>query len=241
MRPHGTIYKTGQKPRGQVFLHLPLRTRVVYHFLRGIGLGLITAAVAGFILAYSPIIGQEAGYTLKSAGIMNQSVDYSAQIAKASETDAVQKEAQELDLDPSFSIVIPKIDARSNVIANVDTGNEAEYLAALKNGVAHAKGTYFPGQGKPIFLFAHSTNAPLQVARLNAVFYLLSKLEENDSVILYFADKKYFYTVTGKKVIDKDDTSYLYDQNNKETLYLMTCTPPGTTWKRLIVTAEPTK
>ena len=54
-----------------------------------------------------------------------------------------------------FGIVIPKIDANAKVYADVDPFNPEEFLPILKKGVAHAKGTGFPGEGKNIYLFAH--------------------------------------------------------------------------------------
>ena len=53
--------------------------------------------------------------------------------------------------DTDFSIVIPKIGANSNIISNVNSANEAEYLSALTKGVAHTLGTTFPGEGGHIF------------------------------------------------------------------------------------------
>ena len=238
MRPKATIYKAGGKLHGQVFIALPKGLRIAYHFARGIGLGLITAAIAGVLIAYSPIVKEETHYQLSNAGIVKEP-DYTATIAEAAQTEEVQREAQSLGIDPYFSIIIPKIDAKANILANVDTANEDEYSKALMKGVAHAKGTYFPGQGKPIFLFAHSTNSSFNIARYNAVFYLLSKLEEGDIVVIFFADKKYVYKVTNSVVTDPFDTSWLYDTKPNETLYLMTCTPPGTTWNRLLVLARP--
>jgi LPXTG-site transpeptidase (sortase) family protein len=238
MRPRATIYKSGKSPHGQVFIALPKGVRIAYHFARGIGLGLITAAIAAVFIAYSPIVKEETYYQLHNAGIVKEP-DYAATIAQAAQTEEIQREAESLGVDPYFSLVVPKIDARANIIANVDTASENEYSQALTKGVAHAKGTYFPGQGKPIFLFAHSTNSSFNIARYNAVFYLLSKLEEGDTVVVFFADKKYVYKVTNTVVTDPTDTSWLYDSRPNERLYLMTCTPPGTAWNRLFVVAEP--
>jgi sortase A len=238
MRPKATIYKSGGAKHGQVYVSLPKSLRLLYHFGKGIGLGLLTAAIAGIIVSYGPIFSEEASYQLKNVGITT-TPDYSSQIVQASEIEDVQKEAQSLNLDPHFALLIPKIDAKSNIIANVDPSDPDIYSTVLSKGIAHAKGTYFPGQGKSIFLFAHSTNASFNVARYNAVFYLLSKLEKGDEVVVYFADHKYLYRVTDSYVSDPFDTSILTKESNTERLYLMTCTPPGTTWQRLFVIAEP--
>jgi len=76
-------------------------------------------------------------------------------------------------------------------------------------------------------------------ARYNAVFYLLKKLENGDSILIFFADKKYEYEVVGKVTTTPTDTSWLVPKVGEEELVLMTCDPPGTTWRRLLVIAQP--
>ncbi|KKR28714.1 MAG: Sortase family protein [Candidatus Woesebacteria bacterium GW2011_GWA1_39_8] len=226
-------------------LLLPLFLRLIYMLLRGLGAGLIGFAVIGLIFSYAPIIKQEISYDLGFGGGRNiedqlQKLNF-VNVAEAEKTVRVQEEAKALGVDSYFSIVIPKIDAASNIIANVDAGNPDEYLAALKKGVAHAKGTYFPGQGKTTYLFSHSTDTAYNVSQYNAVFYLLRKLETGDKVLVFFADKKYLYEVESKSVVEADNTEFLQNISEGERLILQTCDPPGTTWKRLIVVAKPVK
>lgn len=141
--------------------------------------------------------------------------------------------------DPYFSILIPKIGANENVIAEVDPGNEEEYLFALQNGVAHAAGSAFPGQNQHVYLFAHSTNTFTNVSRYNALFYLLYKLENGDEVNVYYEGVRHIYTVTGKTIVDPSEVSYLTRATESEFLTLQTCWPPGTTAQRLLIFAEP--
>jgi len=85
---------------------------------------------------------------------------------------------QEKDLTPpntDFAIVIPKIGAVAPVIDNVDPFNPKSYLPALFKGVAHAKGTAYPGQFGNTYIFAHSTDSFYNVGRYNAVFYLIGQ------------------------------------------------------------------
>ncbi len=144
--------------------------------------------------------------------------------------------------DAWFSVVIPKIQARAKVIANVDAGNKKAYLAALKQGVAHAAGTGLPGVSseinRTIVLFAHSTDAPWNMARYNAVFYLLNKLTVGDRVEVYYQGVKHEYQVEDVKVVSASDVSYFAKQTDEEVLILQTCYPPGTTLKRLLVVAR---
>ncbi len=138
-----------------------------------------------------------------------------------------------------FSINIPKIEAKSKVIANVNSANKTEYMTALRDGVAHAAGSKYPGQGETIYLFAHSTASGLNQVRFNAVFYLLDELIEGDLVQVVKDEKLYEYVVTDKKVVGPKEVEYLNYKEDGEVLVLQTCWPIGTTLKRLLIFARP--
>lgn len=242
MFPKGIIYKRGFPTHGEIFLHASLKIKVLYSLVRGLGAGLIGFAIIAFLFTYGPIIQEEVVYRINSLkpsqGITNANL---VDQAEAQRINGVQAEAKSFGIDSYFSINIPKINASANIIANVDPSNKQEYLEALQKGVAHAQGTYFPGQGKTIFMFAHSTDAPWNIARYNAVFYLLGKLEIGDTINVYFADHKYIYVVNEKFVTKAADTTWLNDPpaGGGERLILQTCDPPGTSWNRLLVIAKP--
>lgn len=139
--------------------------------------------------------------------------------------------------DSYFSIVIPKIEARSKIIANVDAGSPKDYQTALKKGVAHASGTVFPGMTGTIFLFAHSTDEPWHVKYYNAVFYLLRYLENGDLIIIFYQNQRFNYYVTDKQLVDFRQTDF-FSQKDQELLVLQTCYPPGTTKQALLIFAQ---
>ncbi len=141
-------------------------------------------------------------------------------------------------VDETFSIVIPKIGANAKVLANIDPFDEKEYQSALTRGVAHAKGSVFPGQIGNVFIFAHSAGNFYDANRYNAIFYLLNKLEKGDEVYLFYQKKSYRYQVMEKKLVDASAISFISAPTSKKTVTLMTCWPPGTTLKRLIVTGK---
>lgn len=241
MFPKGTIYiAKEEKQHGEVVLSLGKAARFFYTLIRGTGAGLIAFALLTLLFTYGPIAKQELSYSFRGKTEPAEVVTSESliDVAEADRVVEVQKEAQSLGVNSYFSVVIPKIDAAANVSANVDTANEEVYLSALKQGVAHAKGTYFPGQGKNIYLFAHSTDTSYNVATYNAVFYLLRKLDPGDNLVVFFADDKYVYEVTDRVVVDAEDTSYITRDYGSERLVLQTCDPPGTTWKRLLVIAK---
>lgn len=172
------------------------------------GLVSITIAVIILLLTFFPVIKEEVKYA------------------------TVKKTSSEIKpVDTDFGIVIPKIGANAKVIANVDPYNAKEYQWALTKGVAHAKGTRF-------FIFAHSSGNWYDANRYNAVFYLLSKLEKGDKIFLYYRGQKITYAVAEAKVVSSTAVDYLTKGTDNSTLTLMTCWPPGTTLKRLIVVAN---
>ena len=242
MYPKRTIYQQGKSDlSGETILTPSLFSRLVYTLARGIGAGLIGFTVIGIIFTYGPIIKEEIYYAIlgQQNRIETSGFGRILEFAEAEKTKRVKEEAESFGVNSYFSIVIPKINAASNITANIDASNEKEYLEALKEGVAHAKGTYFPGQGNQIFLFAHSTDSSINVAKYNAVFYLLRKLEVGDRLIVFFADRNYEYEVEKKLTISAKDTSWFTDSGEGERLILQTCDPPGTTWKRFLVIAKP--
>ena len=193
---------------------------------------MMAAAAILFALAFRSVLFSEIRYALSPK--MPKAV-----ISQEESRDvAVDKGNVLVPADEQFGIVIPKIEANAKVIANVDAQNPAMYQRALARGVAHASGSALPGETGNIFIFAHSGQDVLEANRYNAVFYLLSKLEKEDEIYIFFENKKYIYRVTDKKTAAPEEAQYMDGSPGVNTLTLMTCWPGGTTWKRLVVQAE---
>lgn len=135
-------------------------------------------------------------------------------------------------------ITIPKIRAQAPVIENVDPFNESIYIEALKKGVAQAKGTARPGEEGTSFLFAHSSGNPWELTHMNTIFLRLGELEKGDEIEIVRNGTVLKYKVTDKKEVDPTEVNYLLD-TKKTQLILQTCTPIGTSLRRLLVFAEP--
>lgn len=239
MYPHGVVYQSGKsKSHSEFILRPKLLVKVIYHLFRTFGFGLAAFAIAGIIFTFWPILKGEFTYLTKPKEPISGFGELISE-ALAQKADEIKKETSALELNSYFSLNIPKIAAYANIIPNVDAGNFGEYSKALKEGIAHAKGTNFPSQGKVVYLFSHSTDSPLNFSRYNAVFYLLGRLEKGDRIYVYFLDQKYTYLVSQKIIASADDTSWLKDNGEGERLILQTCDPPGTSLRRLLVIAVP--
>ncbi|MBI2019528.1 sortase [Candidatus Daviesbacteria bacterium] len=137
-----------------------------------------------------------------------------------------------------YGIVIEKINANAKIVPDVNPANEREYLTALKEGVAAAAGSTLPGQPGNLYLFSHSTDAPWNIVRYNAVFFLLRELEPGDKIIIFYQNRRYDYVVFDKTIVSPTDISYLTNKYDAPVLTLQTCDPPGTLLRRLIVRAR---
>ncbi len=228
---------------------------VRYLILRTVGNFLLLFAIFGVLATFGPTLYFEIGFRIAKLRGINytvakvQTTGFGEILAKEKENQNPTGFAQILTgpkeqiLTPSdtqFDILIPKIGANVKIFPNVDSSNEKEFLSVLSKGVAHAKGTVFPGMGGNIYLFAHSTDNWWNVGRYNAVFYLIKDLQPGDDIVIFFNNQRHNYVVSESKVVDPSDVSYITQANTgTETLILQTCWPPATTWKRLLVFAKP--
>lgn len=140
------------------------------------------------------------------------------------------------DLQGSY-ITITKIHAQSPIIEGVDPWNESIYRPALKKGVAQAKGSALPGEPGVIYLFAHSSGFPWELTRFNTIFLRLGELKINDEITLTRTGKNYRYLVTGMKEVWPSEVESVTSVTG-DVLIIQTCTPVGTSLKRLLVFAK---
>lgn len=205
--------------------------------LRVVGNFLLLSAISGVFLTFLPAIKAEVVY--RRDQITGQKYVLVQDKAEEKKTFSGLLDISEpLAISPlstEFGVVIPKINANARVITNVDPGNQEAYTEALKQGVAHASGTVYPGQVGNTFLFAHSVGNFWEANQWNAVFYLLKELVPGDEVDLFYLGRRYVYVIYDKKVVDPSEVGYLNVQANFPMLTLQTCWPPGTTLKRLLV------
>ncbi len=237
---------------------------IKFLILRSIGNFLILFSLFGVIATFGPTIYYEALFRIGQARGVHYQV--AEPVTKSSLGDVLKRHSgnsnstfnssSKVDLadvlsgakeqiltpiDTQFDILIPKIGANARVFPNVDPSNPNIFLPILAKGVAQAKGSVFPGMLGNVYLFAHSTDNFWDVGRYNAVFYLIKDLVPGDSIVIFFENQRYDYVVTGSKIVDPSNVSYLVNSQhqNRQQLILQTCWPPGTTWKRLLVFAKP--
>lgn len=262
MKKEGLIYHYGWKQySGEVAITIQRRMEwnltlpnidFPQNVVRYFGSALIVVGLAGVIFSFAPVISAEVSYRFTNiTGGYKQNWEDQVLVKQAhaeeQEKERTRQIAQDLGLPNSyFSIYIPKINAKAQIIENVDPYNQKVYIESLSKGVAHAAGSVFPGMQGGTYLFAHSSAPIWQAAKYNTVFYLLKELKprsdkyEGDEIYVFFLDKLYKYRVIDKHTVGPGDVTWLANtKQGPERLILQTCWPPGTDLKRLIVVAEP--
>lgn len=227
------VYQHGGSRQGEVWI-APIvdELKKIAKQLRIVSAVLVVGGVVGLVVIYLPLTEAMVRYEVRVQGSRLK-----VQGPTPEPTRVVLKPEWEVP-DPNYSVFIPKLDAKSRVIANVDAGNEKVYQEALKLGVAAVAGLANPGERGTTYLFSHSVSNPINFVRYNAVFYLLDRLEIGDGIEVVYQGKLLKYEVSGREITRANDLKYLVPQQEEEKLVMQTCYPPGTTWQRLYVTAK---
>lgn len=160
----------------------------------------------------------------------NITLDISGQVKGESNVTRIQSQ---------YLLAIEKIGVRVPVILDVDGEHEYKYFKALKDGVAHMKGTAKPGENGNVVIFGHSSMDIGTTGKYGEIFANLNKLRKGDEIkLLNTEDKSNLkYKVSSKKIVMPEDT-YVIDQTKQSHLTLLTCWPIGSDEKRLVIFAE---
>ncbi len=139
--------------------------------------------------------------------------------------------ASQLKVTPSvitsYSLSIPKLGIND---AQVLIGAE-DLSKSLIQFTGNIPGEY----GNPV-IFGHSTLLWFYNPKdYKTIFSKLPELKKDDEIVLYVDSLTYRYKVYEMKIVWPDDTSVLEQRFDAPYITLVTCVPPGTYLKRLIV------
>ncbi len=135
-------------------------------------------------------------------------------------------------------IIIPKINVEIPVDYSQTSVDETDVQKALEKGILHYPTTVEPGEKGNAAFFGHSSNNIFNPGKYKFAFVLLRKLEPGDVFYLTKDRQRYVYRVYAKKVVEPTEVSVLGRQPKIATAALITCDPPGTSLKRLVVFGE---
>ena len=137
---------------------------------------------------------------------------------------------------PENTLSTPSVNISSPITWDVDF-DEKTVQSNLTNGVVHFKGTAKPGQKGFVVITGHSSNFPWIKGQYNTIFAPLHKVQAGESILINYQNKEYTYKITRVYQVKPSDLNVLQAGNNSG-IRLITCTPIGTSLRRLIVEAE---
>lgn len=127
-----------------------------------------------------------------------------------------------------YTISIPKLNIKDAVVSTVDTD--------LTKHLVNYFGTAIPSNKGNAVIFGHSTLPQLYREKdYKTIFSKLYLLSIGDKIIINSGNVTYSYTIESIAVVDPDNTSVLEQNYEDSFVTLVTCTPPGTIWKRLVI------
>lgn len=159
-------------------------------------------------------------------------------------------DSQNIILDPSGStnvgpapkLIIPKINVEAPVVYGANPLDNTVVENKLREGVVHypiANAASSPGQNGATTILGHSSMDVFDDGKYKFVFVQLSKLEKGDSFYINHKGTRHTYSVTKKEIIDPKDIAKVTPTDASiPSVILITCEPPGTALKRLLVFAD---
>lgn len=139
----------------------------------------------------------------------------------------------------SPEVIIPKINVQIPTVYSVNTTDESVIENNLQDGVVHYPTTVLPGEIGNAAFFGHSSNNIFNSGKYKFAFVLLHTLQNNDTFYLTYNSKVYVYQVISKTIVDPSNVSVLGNvPGQTATATLITCDPPGTSLRRLIVVGK---
>lgn len=130
-----------------------------------------------------------------------------------------------------YTLSIPKLGIEEAI---VQIGGED-----LKTSLIHYQGTAFPGQFGNAVVFGHSVLPQFfNPKNYLTIFSTLPELRGKDEIFINFDGVRYRYLVEEMVEVQPEDISVLEQRYDDSYLTLITCVPPGTYLRRLVVRAR---
>ncbi len=139
---------------------------------------------------------------------------------------------------PNSEIIIPKINVEVPVVYDVLSTAESSLQDGMNRGVIHYATTPYPGEKGNVVIFGHSSNNLFNPGKFKFAFVLLSKMSTGDLFYLTRNGTRYTYKIYEKRDVQPNEVSVLGPAAQPDSVTLITCDPPGTSWHRLVVTGE---
>ncbi|MCL5970468.1 MAG: sortase [Patescibacteria group bacterium] len=131
----------------------------------------------------------------------------------------------------SYKMSIPKLNIKDATVSTVDHD--------LDKHLVNYIGTAIPPDNGNAVVYGHSTLPQLFNPKdYKKIFATLHTLKVGDEFKIDVQNVTYSYKIFNITVVEPTDTSIFMQNYDNSYITLVTCTPPGTTWKRLIIKAK---
>lgn len=183
----------------------------------------IEAPIPKYLVVKKGVIG-----TLFSQGVASLTTDYTD--ARNWYPDLVPENVGKAKVK-EYLLSIPKLKIENAAVSTQDYDLEKHLVQYL--------GTSIPGENGTAVIFGHSTLPQLfNPKNYKTIFATLHTLKIGDEISASVNGITYKYKIFSIVVTDPEDTNILSQSFDNSYITLVTCTPPGTIWKRLVIRAS---
>ncbi len=169
---------------------------------------------------------------LLGQGISSLTHDYTDASNWFPEVSADAKEISEGKKVEYYTLSIPKLGITDAKVSAMDTKlseHLVQYFTTSNNPVE--KGTSV--------IFGHSTLPQLfSETDYRTIFANVHTLKTGDEFSINVNDKDYTYRIFSINILSPDDPNIFSQSHDNSYITLVSCTPPGTVWKRLVIRAS---
>jgi sortase A len=132
---------------------------------------------------------------------------------------------------PYYLLSVPKLNIKNAIVSTTDYD--------LSKHLVNYGGTAVPPEKGNAVVFGHSTLPQLYNPRdYKTIFAHVHSLTVGDTIIATVNNIDYKYKIFNITIVEPEDTTPLMQDYSGNYLTIITCTPPGTVWKRLILKAR---
>lgn len=146
-------------------------------------------------------------------------------------------QANRIPVSYSGQLIIGKIGLQTPVNFSEKTVDKTVLLDDMRDGTVRYPQTALPGQEGNVVIFGHSSSPWWSPGRYKFVFSVLDKMNNGDFILLDYHNARYIYKVYNVKIVDSDNYAVL-NQGSSHILSLITSSPAGSDYKRLVVSAS---
>ena len=214
---------SNQKRRAFFFKYIPLTSLLV--------------GVVFLLSVFWPILK----YEIKSKSFTQQLVSPVEVLGESATVVDYSRPSTWFPTAPSLSLQSSKITHYTLSIPKLKIEQAIVYIGGedLMKSLIQYPGTALPGQYGNTVVFGHSVLPQFfNPKNYKTIFSTLPTLIKGDEILIDFDGVLYRYEVFELREVLPDDVSVLEQRHNAEYLSLITCVPPGTYLRRLIVSAR---